>query len=218
MNNLNINQLDPLKKQPEGGVSGQEINPLDPPDAYAPPTMNPVPVEELHPFLGTLCAEHARFKEELKKFDDTLLAIQKEGYTKEADARLRQFFQFFEHDFVPHNRREEAALFPLLHDRLIADGEHGIGNDPSTGIDVMEDDHLKAVQLAAVVLNFLGLAFRLPDEKSRLIVLDAAIEQAKMLVELIRLHIFREDNVVFPSAHRLISPEEFDRMQTKGTA
>jgi hemerythrin-like domain-containing protein len=77
----------------------------------------------------------------------------------------------------------------------------------------MEDEHAKAMQLAAVVVNFLGLVFRLPDRGSGMVVLDAALEQCKNLVELLRLHVFREDNIVFPMAHRLIAPDEFDRMQ-----
>ena len=79
----------------------------------------------------------------------------------------------------------------------------------------MEDEHAKAMQLAAVVVNFLGLVFRLPDERSGMIVLDAALEQGKNLVELLRLHVFREDNVVFSLAHRLISTAEFDEMQSR---
>ena len=42
--------------------------------------------------------------------------------------------------------------------------------------------------------------------------LDAAIEQGKALVELLKLHIFREDNVVLPMAHKYISQEEFDQI------
>jgi hemerythrin-like domain-containing protein len=44
--------------------------------------------------------------------------------------------------------------------------------------------------------------------------LDAALEQAKNLGELLRLHVFREDNIVFPLAHSLISRAEFDGMPT----
>jgi len=104
-------------------------------------------------------------------------------------------------------------LFPLLRERLIASGEHGGGDVPTTAIEVMEDEHAKAMQLAAVVVNFLGLVFRLPDERSGMLVLDAALEQGKNLAELLRLHVFREDTIVFPLAHKLISPAEFDRMQ-----
>ncbi len=191
---------------------------MDPPDAYAPPSMAPVSAAEMHPFLRQYVDEHVPFLAELNAFEDTIASIQKTGYSKEADAKLRHFFNFFDEAFIPHSRREEAALFPLLHERLIAKGEHGKGEDAATAIDLMQDEHTKAVQLAAVILNFMGLAFRFPDERTRLIVLDAALEQGKFLVELLRLHVFREDNLVFALAHRLISRAEFDEMQSRAVA
>jgi iron-sulfur cluster repair protein YtfE (RIC family) len=216
-----LNQVDPLRKQQGKGLDdgdGEGLSPMDPPDAYAPPSVAPVSPAEMHPFLRTFRNEHVPFMEELNAFEETILSIQKTGFTKELDAKLRRFLHFFDHDLVPHSRREEATLFPLLHERLIADGEHSKAGVPTTAIDLMEDEHAKATQLAAVALNFLGLAFRLPDERSTLIVLDAALEQGKNLVELLRLHIFREDNVVFALAHRLISRAEFDQMQTRSVA
>jgi len=214
-----LNRIDPLRKQAERGLdSGNDLSPMDPPDAYAPPSLEPVPAEALHPFLRKFRDEHIPFMEELNDFEAAILAIQKTGYTKESDAKLRHFFHFFDHEFIPHSRREEASLFPLLRERLIAAGEHGKGSVPATAADLMEDEHAKAMQLAAVVVNFLGLVFRLPDERSGMIVLDAALEQGKNLVELLRLHVFREDNVVFSLAHRLISRAEFDEMQSKAAA
>jgi len=211
-----LNRIDPLRKQPERGLGGgQGLSPMDPPDAYAPPGVEPVPAADMHPFLRRFRDEHVPFLEELNAFEAAILWIQKNGYTKESDARLRHFFHFFDRGFTPHSRREEATLFPLLHRRLIAAGEHGKGEDPATAIDLMQDEHAKAMQLAAVVVNFLGLVFRLPDERSGMIVLDAALEQGKNLVELLRLHVFREDNVVFSLAHRLISTVEFDEMQSR---
>ena len=210
-----LNRIDPLRKQAERGLDGgQGLSPMDPPDAYAPPSSEPVPAADMHPFLSKFVDEHVSFMGELNAFEEAIHSIQKDGYTKESDAKLRRFFHYFDHEFNPHHRREESTLLPLLRERLIASGEHGKGEDPATAIDVMEDEHAKALQLAAVVLNFLGLVFRLPDERSGMVVLDAALEQGRNLVELLRLHVFREDNVVFPLAHRLISGIEFDRMQS----
>ena len=48
-----------------------------------------------------------------------------------------------------------------------------------------------------------------------MIVLDAALEQGRNLVELLRLMVFRKDNVLYSLAHRLISSAEFDRMQAQ---
>lgn len=214
-----LHRIDPLSKQAERGLNiSQGLSPMDPPDAYAPSSIEPVPIEALHPFLRQFRDEHVPFLEELNALEAAILSIQKAGYTKEADAKLRHFFHYLEQEFVLHSRREEAALFPLLRERLIASGEHGSGSARATATELMEDEHAKAMQLAAVVVNFLGLVFRLPDERSGMIVLDAALEQGKNLVELLRLHVFREDNVVFSLAHRLISTAEFDEMQSKAAA
>lgn len=213
-----LKRIDPLHKQAERDpVGGQGLSPMDPPDAYAPPSLEPVPAQALHPFLRKFAEEHQVFMQEVNAFEAAIQSIKTEGYTKESDARLRHFFDFLDQSFPPHNRREEAALFPLLRERLMASGEHGSGDVPKVATDVMEDEHAKAMQLAAVVVNFLGLVFRLPDERSGMIVLDAALEQGKNLIELLRLHTFREDNMIFPLAHRLITTAEFDELQSKTT-
>jgi len=214
-----LKRIDPLRKQAQRGPEhGKGLSPMDPPDAYAPPNLEPVPAQALHPFLRKFMDEHVPFMHELTACEEAILSIQKSGYTRESDAKLRRFFDYFDQEFIHHSRREEASLFPLLRQRLIASGEHGSGTAPMTATDLMQDEHAKAMQLAAVVVNFLGLVFRLPDERSGMIVLDAALEQGKNLVELLRLHVFREDNVVFPLAHRLISTAEFDAMQSTTAA
>ncbi len=80
---------------------------------------------------------------------------------------------------------------------------------------MLEDDHIKMMQLAAVTFNFLGLVSRIPEHTSRAMVLDAAIEQGKALVEHLRLHIFRENNVAFGLAHIYINESEFEEMQQR---
>ncbi len=210
-----LNRIDPLGRQPETGSIGETLSPMAPPEAFAPPALDSVRVEDMHPVLKEFVAEHVAFEKYLKSLEEAVLEIQGNGLSKASDRKIRDFFYFFDHVFVPHSRREERVLFPLLNERLMAAGEHSKGSVPTTSIDLMEDDHNKAVQMAAVVFNFFALALRLPDDRSRLIVLDAALEQAKNLIELLRIHIYREDNVLFTSAHRLISRSEFDTMFTK---
>lgn len=209
-----LNRIDPVRKQPEADLDETRgLSPMDPPDAYAPPSLEPVSAAEMHPFLRNLREGHAQLMEQLNTLEGAIASIQKSGFTRGSDAALRRFFHFFEQEFPRRSRHEEATLYPLLRERLMADGEHSRGDDPTTATDMMQDGHAEATQLAAVVVNFLGLAFRLPDEKSRLIVLDAALEQCRNLVELLRLMVFRKDNVLYALAHRLISSAEFDRMQ-----
>ncbi|MBK6930919.1 MAG: hemerythrin domain-containing protein [Saprospirales bacterium] len=210
-----INQNDPLQRAAEKQHEHEEFSPMDPPDAYAPPSLDAVPYDELHPFLQDLMDEHKAISEQLDVFEKALLSIPSEGMSRETLGRLRDFFEFFDHQVAGHHQREDKQLFPLLRRRLLASGEHGKGGVATTSVDVMEDDHIKSLQLAAVVFNFFGIAVRLPDPASRLMVLDAALEQGKSLVELMRLHIFREDNIVFVQAHQLLTQAELEEMQTK---
>ena len=209
------NQFDKVTKQQEKDVQ-DELSPMDPPDGYMPPASEPVPYEDMHPFLQKLIDEHKDLSRELDNFEEILLSIQENGIEKETNSRLRDFFQFFDNHSIPHHQKEEKILFPLLAERLIEKGEHSQGLSPSTAVDMLEDDHIKSVQLAATVFNLFALSGRLPDHDSRLVVLDIAIQQGKSLVELLRLHIFREDSIVFPIAHKHISNHEFDTMQEKG--
>ena len=157
--------------------------------------------------------EHRNCEKEIDLFEKALHAIPETGITKETDAALRRFFRFFDESVNAHNLKEEKKLFPLLQKHLLKKGEHSNGPEKVTAITMFEEDHLKSIQLTAITFNFFGLVSRLPDPKSRLMVLDAALEQGKALVELLRLHIFREENIAFPLAHQSISENEFDLMK-----
>jgi hemerythrin-like domain-containing protein len=188
---------------------------MDPPDAYAPPSIEEVTYEEMPKFLQGLMDEHESIRIALESFEDILAQLREKGLTpdKSIDEGLRVFFNQLDDETVSHHQKEEKILFPLLHQRLIEKGEHSTGGETLiTAVDMMEDDHIKLMQIAAVTFNYLGLAARLPDMRSRAIVLDAALEQGKALVELLRLHMFREDTVVFPLAVKHLSASELNEM------
>ena len=92
----NINKIDPVKKQAEKGLEGDGLSPMDPPEAYAPPAAERVPLEQMHPFLRQFSQEHAQFMIELNSFEEAVLEVRKTGYSKELDQKLRHFFHFFE--------------------------------------------------------------------------------------------------------------------------
>lgn len=210
-----LQESDPLKRIVEKQTEQEEYSPMDPPDAYAPPGGEAIPYEKLPLLLQKLMDEHKTGLKELDAFEEVLLRLQKQGLKpdKEVDEGLRRFFSFLDEKIVRHNLKEEKILFPLLQKRLLEKGEHSKGQFPKTAVDMLEDDHVKTMQLAAVTFNFLGLAARLPDLASRALTLDAALEQGKALLELLRLHIFREDNVVFSLAVKHIAAKEFQEME-----
>lgn len=206
---------DPIHRMVSKGDHDEGLSPMAPPDLYAPPGENQgVPYEDMHPVLQAYRDEHAAIVQELSAFEGALATILETGPNREVEAVLSSFFRAIDEKVLPHNREEERALFPLLAERLIERGEHSKGEARTTAIDVLSDDHLQIVQLSAVIFNFFAVASRLPDAVSRGIVLKAAVEQGQVLAELLRLHMFREDHVVFSLAHQYLSTEELDQMAT----
>jgi hypothetical protein len=63
-----------------------------------------------------------------------------------------------------------------------------------------------------VVDSLVKIASRLADPGAALVLRDAAVRHTNNLVGLLRLHMFREEKILFASAHRLISTSEFDSM------
>ena len=210
-----LNESDPLERRAEKQSGEMEFSPMDPPDAYAPPAVDPVPYEDMPVLLRGLMDEHKELTVALSSFEDAMDQLRDAGPTQHVQEGLSTFFRFIDDHVVTHHLKEEKVLFPLLHERLLEVGEHGAGLYQKTAIDVMEDDHIRVIQLAAVTFNLLGLVARLPDPASRTIVLDAALTQGRSLVELARLHIFREDTVVFPLAARHISGDEFSELNKR---
>ncbi len=204
---------DPVTRVVEKGDHEEGMSPYDPPDPYSPPGEGQaIPYEMMHPTLQAFRDEHKACEAELKAFEETLDAIVENGPGAETDEGLRRFFTYIEREILPHNQREELKLFPLLEKRLLAAGEHSQGAVKKTAVTVMISDHREFLQMSAVMTNFFRLAPRLPDDASRKYVLDAAIRQGRSILEHMRLHIFREDDVVFSLAHKLIGDDDLAEM------
>ena len=210
--NKSLKELDPIQKNALKGEELEEHSPMDPPQAYdSSHAVEGVNYDDMHPVLQAFMDEHKVGVEKLENFEKTLIQFKKSNFiiTREVNEIFSTFFQFFDDKIMDHNQREEKYLFPLLHQKLIESGEKGEGENPQTAVDMMEDDHIKFIQLGSLTFNILGLATRLPDDHSRALAFDVAYNNGMELIELLRLHIYREDNILFPLAHKLISPKEF---------
>ncbi len=193
---------------------------MDPPEAYDPNyAIADVDLESMDEGLKSLINEHKEVISELENFETSLISFKAEGFrmTKEINESFAGFFSFFDNDILVHNRKEERHLFPILHQRLIESGEHSKEEIPKTSVDLMEDDHVKFIQLASLTFNILGLAVRLPDKHSQMLTYDVAYNTGIELVELLKLHIYREDNILFPLAQKLLTKAEFSKIEEKMT-
>lgn len=193
----------------EGGLA--ELSAMDPPDAYDKGFVLGAEYDSFNHFLQELMNEHKEVIEQVKIYDAALATFRESGYafTREISESFNNFFVYFDEHILPHNRKEERHYFRITHERLIESGEHGTGANPSTAVDLMEDDHVKFIQLAALSFNLLGLATRLRDPESRSMTFDLAYNSGRELVELLRLHIFREDETLFPLSQKLLTEEDF---------
>ncbi|MCB0772987.1 MAG: hemerythrin domain-containing protein [Flavobacteriales bacterium] len=209
-----LKHTDPLQREVEKEINASEHSPMDPPDAYGGQVIDAVAYEEMPALLQRYMDEHRKAEAQIHAFEEAMARYKETGYKLDPSINetFRAFFTFFDDKVLDHNRREERQLFPLLHRRLVESGERSTGPAPTTAVDLMEDDHVKFIQLGALAFNLLGLAARLPDDRSAMFTYDAAYDASRELTEALRLHIHREDNILFPLACKLIDRAEMDRL------
>jgi len=209
--NTTIEENPEVEIDMEGGIS-----PYAPPEAFNPPSKEEeIPFEDLHPFLQEFISEHKDYTKELNAFEATIAMIEGGKVDRQINDRLVQFFTYFDEKIVGHNQEEERYLFTQISKKMKEQGEHSKSDKDFNVIDVLEDDHVKSIQMASVAFNMFALFSRIHDEKSRYIVLDVALNQAKELLELLKVHIFREDTIIFPYAQKNFSNEELTQIQEK---
>lgn len=192
---------------------GGGASPYSPPEAYNPPKVDEqIAYEDLHPLLQKFTDEHKEYDQILGNFEETLAMIESGKVDKEINKRLLEFYTFFDEKVREHNIEEEKTIFPAISKIMNDTGDHSKSGDFFNAIDVLEDEHTKALQLSAVTFNLFALFSRIPDERSRIIILDAAVIQSKELVELLKVHIYREDTIIFNYAQNKLSDEDLTEM------
>ena len=211
-----VKSNDPINRFVEKEKEMEELSPMSPPEAYSPSTVEPIAFDDMTPFLQKLMDEHKVLIKVLNKFESAMIDWKKSDwiFNNDINRNFKDLFEFLDKNTPAHNSKEEKNLFPLLHKRLIETGEHSTGDPLKTAVDIMEDEHIKVAQSSALCLNFLGLGSRLEDKKSKEITFEQAFNQGMAIVETMRLHIFREDETLFPLAMNLISKEELEVMNS----
>ena len=209
-----MNIDDPIKRFVEKDTDVEEMSPMDPPEAFAPSTVEPVAYEDMHPILQKLMDDHKVFIKVLDNFESALTEWKQSKwiFNDSINKNFKELFSFLDNNTPEHNKKEEKQLFPLLHKKLLETGEHSTGDIPKTGVDIMEAEHIQIAQLGALCLNFLGLGSRMQDKTSKELTFEYAYTQGKEIVEIMRLHIYREDETLFPLAMKLISKDEFENL------
>ena len=206
-----------LTRLVEHGLEEDVTSPMDPPKPYDFSKPMEVPFEELSPILKSLVKEHEKFLVCIDKFEKAILAFKDSNYVMSdsmSDA-LGAFFRLVDEEMVNHHAMEEKILFPPLRDCLIQEGECSPGKYPRTAIELMESEHLGVMQSASLVFNLIGIGSKIQDQKARDTVFHHAVEQAKEMIEELRLHIFKENQVIFPQAQKLLTKDQLSGMADK---
>ncbi len=208
---------EPLQRFVEHGLEQGPCSPMEPPEAFSAGTVPQIPYAELAKPLQELLDEHEEYSKVLSVFEQALLQLKQNGwqFTPEVSSGLKRFFSFLDEAVLGHNRKEEKVLFPLLREKFLETGEHSLMGRTITPVEVMEDDHQRVGQSACLVFNLLGLAPRLPDPASRKILLEHAFHLGQEIVETMKLHIYKENTVLFPLAQQMFSQQEWERLAAR---
>lgn len=210
-----LQKIDPVKKQGEVSTSdrGASLSPMGPPEAHSPPGSVKVEYSDFHPYLRIYVDEHIELKAKMDEFQKILRDLSLgENLSAETDRKVRSFYKEFFKDFLVHNRREEEVLFPILAARFLEIGEHSRTNRPITPINIMEDEHQEAFKVATEAVCVWDLLAHIFDATSRAVILKTFIRKSNTLLEMMRLHIYREDEIIFSLAQRHLSREVLDQL------
>lgn len=211
-----LKETDPLTREGVKDLTSIENSPMDPPGAYDIPEES-IAKEDFPAALQHFAKDFEGINSSLDNLESGFNDFVKDGYqfTDTFNESLKQFFQFYDDTLLPMLQLEQKTLFPVLHEQLMHSGEHSPGNTPKTAVDIMEDDYVKIIQLGTLVFNFLGLATRIRDEQARQFILETTGGNARELIELIRLHVFRKENVLYPLAIKLVTSEQMEGLYSK---
>lgn len=123
-----------------------------------------------------------------------LAAVEDQLANADAGAALASFLAYLQDDVLLHFSVEEHALFPML------ERYFGHGGGP---LAVMNAEHASFREL-------------LSDLRAAVLAADLSQQRAcaQDLIELLRVHIAKEDNILFPMAARVLNPTEQDEVDT----
>lgn len=128
------------------------------------------------------------------------------GEFQDAQEQLKAFFHFMETSAALHTFHEEHGLFPVL-------SSHFHGHQECTPVDMMESEHRKAEGVWLLQKE----RFERLKEQDETAPKDFLEFCATMmdLIALYRHHIWKENNVLFPMAERLLTQQEFNTVWTR---
>ncbi|MEK7288523.1 MAG: hemerythrin domain-containing protein, partial [Elusimicrobiota bacterium] len=138
-----------------------------------------------------LSREHQVALQKLSLFEKALQAFDCQA--------IEETIHFFDEKLILHRRKEEEVLFPAL-GRYIGTKEGPIA--------CMLEEHRDEKEKIDVIRNAL-------QENSGLLAKKRIQEAGRYILELLRNHIAKEDNILFPLAEQTLTEEDKKEIQKK---
>ncbi len=153
----------------------------------------PAPAESA---INVLMEEHKILQQRLEKLRGIVSSVQKASSFEEVNNEINELRSIAE-DFLDaekHYKREENVLFPILE-------KHGVSEPPA----IMWMEHNKLREAKKQFNNLIQSHgnMNLEDFKKQL------TEVANNIIDVLGSHLFKENNILFPTALRVVTDEEW---------
>lgn len=148
------------------------------------------PFEVLH-------AEHREVLLKLQELEDAVTSIVGKGFSAEAFSRIAGVIRFFGTEFKKHDRIEEQVLFPLIEAHI----------QGSTSMYRVEHRQLWSA--------FDRLQKSVQDVEMSKVhgsTIREIVDASRAIIELLRIHVAKENGELFPLAKKVLSEEEFSKL------
>ena len=155
----------------------------------------------MNTMLGGLFDQHRGAEQMLERLAAATQRLRREGAQADVLKEFQGCREVLEGEVGSHFREEEQALFPVL-------GRHlGLEDGP---IAAMMEEHARLRQLQLVYEGSLAaLEYQHPGDWA-----ESLQRAAEGILNLLPLHIAKEDEVLFPMAESMLGEAEWDECRT----
>ncbi len=150
-----------------------------------------------HDALEVLTREHEEGLHYLEQLHTSAHIIGANGFSFEAFMKLSEAIRFIDEELRAHNEKEEKYLFPLL--------ERHAGNP----VRVMIEEHR---ELWKVFGRIRECVEDIEEGRIYATTIKELVQASEQLYELLRAHINKENDVLFPTVKNLLTADEYEKL------
>lgn len=156
-----------------------------------------------HDPIGLLRIEHEEGLKHLERLGNAADSIKSNGFSVEAFEEIVDAVRWMNTDVRRHTDREEKYLFPLI--------ERHSSNLP----ELMRGEHR---ELGTAFTQLLDIVREIEEGKVRGSSIYEVVQISYLIVDLMRIHINRENQFLFPLAKKILSVSEYEALTQKMVA